>query len=97
MRLQSMVSTHDWSACLTRLKPALFFLFPSSYCTRSLKLIISVQEVIKEIWYVCIHLYTLNQVHRQGEFEGVCSNHPFSLHKILYTPPNCTFEVDLTN
>ena len=33
------------------------------------------------------------QARRQGGFEGVRSNPPFGLQKILYAPPNCTFQV----
>ena len=34
-----------------------------------------------------------SQARRQGGFEGVRSNPPFHLQKILYTPLNCTFKV----
>ena len=34
---------------------------------------------------------TLSQARRQGGFEGVRSNPPFDLQKILHTPFNCTF------
>ena len=33
----------------------------------------------------------LNQACRQGGFEGVCSNLPFDIQKILHASFNCTF------
>ena len=38
-----------------------------------------------------LSLHVNTQVRRQGGFEGVCSNPPFGLQKILYVPLNCTF------